>query len=183
METPTTTSTVPVVTNTTGVEKFFFCPCVDIPKAPFYKELLQWFRKEMSFFSWEHFHSKQPKSWMGIVMSGEKFVARVRVNLGVPSDIKINTNWTFDPTQVVYVTSLYVDPASRKKGYGGKIMNAVLAKIRSFGTKPTVQVWLETEHTNKGASRLYKKLGWKETPPAPGREKLRWFALVRPLGA
>lgn len=168
---------------TPSTEKFIFVPCSSIKGAPYYQDLIKWFRVEMHFFSWEHFHSKQPKAWIGLAMSGGRFIGRIRVNLGIPEDVKINTNRPFDINGVVYITGLYVDPHFRRKGYATKMVNAVLAQIRGFGTKPTTEVWLETERDNKDAIHLYKKLGWKETASAPGGEKLRWFALFRQLGA
>lgn len=61
---------------------------------------------------------------------------------------------------VVWGEELYVRPEHRGKGFG----SAVIARIfRDYGGK-AARFRLETEETNTGARRLYRRIGFREFP-------------------
>jgi GNAT superfamily N-acetyltransferase len=164
-------------------ERFLFGSCREVAASPHFKKLVTWFREELPQFTWENFTKIMPEAWFAAIIVGDKFVARIRVNVGIPKKIKINTAMPFNGEKAIYISQLYVESQFRKKGFAEKILTRVLEKIRSFKITKTVEVWTEIERDNTFLLYSFKQLGWVETPSAIGGEKLKWLALMRTLGA
>jgi ribosomal protein S18 acetylase RimI-like enzyme len=62
------------------------------------------------------------------------------------------------PAGVVY--DIVVDPASRGRGVGGKLLAATIAHLRSLGAQ---QVVLSTAERNEPAQRLFARAGFRRT--------------------
>ena len=58
---------------------------------------------------------------------------------------------------------LMLDKAFQGKGYGRQILDAVMARIRSFPFGPAEKVWLSYEPENTHARELYLRWGFVET--------------------
>lgn len=164
-------------------ETFLFMRCADIPSSPYFSSLITWFRNELPQFSWNHFTKLMPNAWMGIILVDNRLAARLRINLGVPTEVTLNTSQSFNREKVIYIDKVYVDPHFQKKEFAEKIIRQALSKIRGFGASPLAQVWAETDRDNKAMIAVYKQLTFIEMPIAKGGEKLRWFSLMRELGS
>lgn len=76
---------------------------------------------------------------------------RVDGNLVAMAGRRIN------PPGWVEISAVCTDPAYQGKGLGGRLVNAVVAGIRSEGAVP----YLHVSETNENAIRLYEKLGFR----------------------
>ncbi|MEO7995254.1 MAG: ribosomal protein S18-alanine N-acetyltransferase [bacterium] len=63
--------------------------------------------------------------------------------------------WVFD--QVGHITTVAVDPACQRRGYGGVLLEAIMERGRAEGV---VRFTLEVRVSNKAAQELYRRHGY-----------------------
>ena len=84
-----------------------------------------------------------------------------RIQIGIVDDDKVIAGLDACMTafKILYVSTVFVDEAYRRKGYGKLLCKALMSKGKSNGAK---RAWLQVVQTNEGAYKLYDGLGFKK---------------------
>jgi ribosomal-protein-alanine N-acetyltransferase len=64
-----------------------------------------------------------------------------------------------------FLTNLFIEPRERRKGYGRRLLNNLIGRIREKGVK---RILLEVRRGNFAAVTLYQKMGFSSIGVRPG---------------